>query len=88
MNQIVNKNLRIPETLRKVKNIVGVFSAKGGVGKSAIALQLAISLKEKGYKVVASYVSRDDDAQKFMKKTGNNLEKNCLSLKKIERIFV
>tara|TARA_Y100001970_G_scaffold199507_1_gene242673 strand:- start:3547 stop:4374 length:828 start_codon:yes stop_codon:yes gene_type:complete len=51
MNQIVNKNLRIPETLRKVKNIVGVFSAKGGVGKSAIALQLAISLKEKGFKV-------------------------------------
>ena len=51
MNQAVNKKLRIPETLRKVKNIVGVFSAKGGVGKSAIALQLAISLKDKGYKV-------------------------------------
>ena len=52
MNQIVNKNLRIPETLRKVKNIVGVFSAKGGVGKSAIALQLAISLKKKDIKLV------------------------------------
>ena len=51
MNQVVNNKLRIPETLRKVKNIVGVFSAKGGVGKSAIALQLAISLKDKGYKV-------------------------------------
>jgi len=51
MNQSVNKKLRIPETLRKVKNIVGVFSAKGGVGKSAVALQLAISLKNKGYKV-------------------------------------
>tara|TARA_B100000686_G_C16557399_1_gene845932 strand:+ start:131 stop:958 length:828 start_codon:yes stop_codon:yes gene_type:complete len=51
MNQAVNKKLRIPETLRKVKNIVGVFSAKGGVGKSAVALQLAISLKNKGYKV-------------------------------------
>ena len=51
MNQAVNNKLRIPETLRKVKNIVGVFSAKGGVGKSAIALQLAISLKNKGYKV-------------------------------------
>ena len=51
MNQVVNNNLRIPETLRKVKNIVGIFSAKGGVGKSAIALQLAISLKDKGYKV-------------------------------------
>ena len=51
MNQAVNKKLRIPETLRKVKNIVGVFSAKGGVGKSTVALQLAISLKNKGYKV-------------------------------------
>ena len=51
MNQAVNNKLRIPETLRKVKNIIGVFSAKGGVGKSAIALQLAISLKDKGYKV-------------------------------------
>tara|TARA_B100001250_G_scaffold109744_1_gene92708 strand:- start:1995 stop:2822 length:828 start_codon:yes stop_codon:yes gene_type:complete len=51
MSKVVNNKLRIPETLRKVKNIVGVFSAKGGVGKSAIALQLAISLKDKGYKV-------------------------------------
>ena len=51
MNQAVNNKLRIPETLRKVKNIVGVFSAKGGVGKSAVALQLAVSLKNKGYKV-------------------------------------
>ena len=51
MNQTVNNKLRIPETLRKVKNIVGIFSAKGGVGKSAIALQFAISLKKKGYKV-------------------------------------
>ena len=50
MNQIVNNKLRIPETLRKVKNIVGVFSAKGGVGKSAVALQIAISLKNKGFK--------------------------------------
>ena len=33
MNQPINSKLRIPETLRKVKNIVGVFSAKGGVGK-------------------------------------------------------
>ena len=51
MKQVVNDKLRIPDTLRKVKNIVGVFSAKGGVGKSAVALQLAISLKNKGYKV-------------------------------------
>ena len=35
--------VRIPETLRKVKNIIGVFSAKGGVGKSEISLNLALS---------------------------------------------
>ena len=45
---MVNNKLRIPETLRRVKNIVGIFSAKGGVGKSGVALQFAISLKNKG----------------------------------------
>ena len=43
--------IRIPETLRKVKNIIGVFSAKGGVGKSEISLNLALSLAKGGYKV-------------------------------------
>ena len=46
-----DNKLRIPETLRKVKNIIGVFSAKGGVGKSAISLQTALALKDKGFKV-------------------------------------
>ena len=50
MAQTDNK-LRIPETLRKVKNIVGVFSAKGGVGKSAISLQIALALRDKGLSV-------------------------------------
>ena len=50
MAQTDNK-LRIPETLRKVKNIVGVFSAKGGVGKSAISLQIALALRDKGFSV-------------------------------------
>ena len=43
--------VRIPETLRKVKNIIGVFSAKGGVGKSEISLNLSLSLAKEGYKV-------------------------------------
>ena len=47
----MNNKLRVPENLRKVKNIVGIFSAKGGVGKSAISLQIAMALKEKGLKV-------------------------------------
>ena len=43
--------VRIPETLRKLKNIIGVFSAKGGVGKSEISLNLALSLATEGYRV-------------------------------------
>ena len=50
MAQSDNK-LRIPETLRKVKNIVGIFSGKGGVGKSAISLQIALALRDKGFSV-------------------------------------
>ena len=46
-----DSKLRIPETLRKVKNIVGIFSAKGGVGKSAISLQIALALRDKGFSV-------------------------------------
>ena len=46
-----DNRLRIPETLRKVKNIVGIFSAKGGVGKSAISLQIALALRDKGFSV-------------------------------------
>ena len=43
--------VRVPETLRRVKNIIGVFSAKGGVGKSEISLNLALSLANKGHAV-------------------------------------
>ena len=52
-NKTPNKEtmIRIPESLRKVKNIIGVFSAKGGVGKSEISLNLALSLATEGFKV-------------------------------------
>jgi len=44
-------SLRIPKTLMKVKSLIGVFSAKGGVGKSMVSLNLAKSLVNQGYKV-------------------------------------
>ena len=50
----MSKNLEkinVPDSLKKVKNIIGVFSAKGGVGKSAVSLNLALSLQKKGLKV-------------------------------------
>ena len=39
-------------------------------GTRGIGEAISLRLKEEGYKVAASYVSRDEDAQKFMKKTG------------------
>ncbi len=39
------------ETKKRFKKIIGVSSGKGGVGKSTVALHIAFSLKEMGYKV-------------------------------------
>ena len=40
-----------PDPLPKVKNIIGVSSGKGGVGKSTVAANLAVALAQMGYKV-------------------------------------
>ncbi len=40
-----------PEVLPGVKNIIAVSSGKGGVGKSTVAANLAVSLTKCGYKV-------------------------------------
>lgn len=37
--------------LKGVKNIIGITSGKGGVGKSTVAANLAVSLASKGYRV-------------------------------------
>lgn len=37
--------------LDEVKNVILVLSGKGGVGKSTVSTQLALTLKENGYKV-------------------------------------
>jgi Mrp family chromosome partitioning ATPase len=38
--------------LDQVKHIILVLSGKGGVGKSTVSTQLALTLKESGFKVM------------------------------------
>ncbi len=49
--KVIEQKKAIKEKLSNIKHKIGVYSAKGGVGKTTVAVNLAYTLKSMGYKV-------------------------------------
>ena len=49
--------------LGQIKTKIGVYSGKGGVGKTTVAVNLAVALAEKGYQV--GLMDADIDCQRY-----------------------
>ena len=48
---VIRQKERIKQKLSSIKHKIGVYSAKGGVGKTTIAVNIAYALSSKGFKV-------------------------------------
>ncbi len=49
--RVLQQKQRVKQKLSNIRQKIGVYSAKGGVGKTTIAINLAYALSKKGFKV-------------------------------------
>ena len=54
LEQVLEQQQRLAERLSQVRSVVAIASGKGGVGKSAVTANLAVTLAKKGLKVGAA----------------------------------
>lgn len=48
---VIRQKERLREKLSNIKHKIGIYSAKGGVGKTTVAVNLAFALSKRGFKV-------------------------------------
>lgn len=61
---VLKKRQHVKEQLAKVKHKIGIYSAKGGVGKTTVAINIAFALKSLGFTV--GLVDADIDCPNLM----------------------
>lgn len=49
--RVIQQKQRVKERLSNIKHKIGVYSAKGGVGKTTVSINIAYTLKKMGYSV-------------------------------------
>ena len=49
--RVIEQRKRVKERMSRIKHRIGVYSAKGGVGKTTIAINLAYTLMRRGFRV-------------------------------------
>ncbi|MGC8687644.1 MAG: P-loop NTPase [Candidatus Micrarchaeia archaeon] len=49
--KVLDQKKRVKDALKGIKHKIGIYSAKGGVGKTTVSVNLAFALKEMGYSV-------------------------------------